>query len=118
MAIDITETLGPDYFLIWEELGDAELDGRLRTRRFVDEHVLPTIGGCWERADFPWPLVEELAKLDVIGARDLLGGNGILLENHLIRHLADVESLHTYEGTETIQTLIVGSEITGIAAFA
>jgi glutaryl-CoA dehydrogenase len=50
-------------------------------------------------------------------ARDMLGGNGILLENHVIRHMTDIESLHTYEGTETMQTLIVGRDITGISAF-
>jgi glutaryl-CoA dehydrogenase len=51
-------------------------------------------------------------------ARDMLGGNGILLENHVIRHMADIESIHTYEGTETMQTLIVGRDITGTGAFA
>ena len=51
-------------------------------------------------------------------ARDMLGGNGILLENHVIRHMADIEAIHTYEGTETMQTLIVGRDITGIGAFA
>jgi glutaryl-CoA dehydrogenase len=51
-------------------------------------------------------------------ARDLLGGNGILLENHVIRHMTDIEAIHTYEGTETMQTLIVGRDITGIGAFA
>jgi glutaryl-CoA dehydrogenase len=50
-------------------------------------------------------------------ARDLLGGNGILLDFHVIRHMADIEAIHTYEGTETIQTLIVGRDITGVAAF-
>ena len=50
-------------------------------------------------------------------ARDLLGGNGILLDYHVIRHMADVEAVHTFEGTETIQTLIVGRDITGIGAF-
>lgn len=52
------------------------------------------------------------------GARDLLGGNGILLEHRAGRHFADVESLHTYEGTETIQALIIGRDITGRSAFA
>jgi glutaryl-CoA dehydrogenase len=51
-------------------------------------------------------------------ARDLLGGNGILLENHVIRHMTDIEAIHTYEGTETMQTLIVGRDITGVGAFA
>ena len=50
-------------------------------------------------------------------ARDLLGGNGILLDFHVMRHLADIEATHTYEGTETIQTLIVGRDITGASAF-
>jgi glutaryl-CoA dehydrogenase len=50
-------------------------------------------------------------------ARDLLGGNGILLDFHVIRHMADIEAIHTYEGTETIQTLIVGRDITGASAF-
>lgn len=51
-------------------------------------------------------------------ARDLLGGNGILIENRVFRHFADVEAIHTYEGTETVQALIIGREITGISAFA
>jgi glutaryl-CoA dehydrogenase len=51
-------------------------------------------------------------------ARDLLGGNGILLDFHVIRHMADIEAIHTYEGTESIQTLIVGRDITGVSAFA
>jgi glutaryl-CoA dehydrogenase len=50
-------------------------------------------------------------------ARDLLGGNGILLENHVMRHMTDIEAIHTYEGTETIQTLLVGRDITGVGAF-
>jgi glutaryl-CoA dehydrogenase len=57
------------------------------------------------------------ARQIILEARDLLGGNGILLENHVMRHLADIEALHTYEGTETIQTLLVGREITGVGAF-
>jgi glutaryl-CoA dehydrogenase len=50
-------------------------------------------------------------------ARDMLGGNGLLLENHVIRHMTDIEAIHTYEGTETMQTLIVGRDITGVGAF-
>ncbi len=50
-------------------------------------------------------------------ARDMLGGNGILLDHHVIRHLADLEAIHTFEGTETMQALIVGRDITGIGAF-
>ena len=50
-------------------------------------------------------------------ARDLLGGNGILLANHVARHHADIETIYTYEGTDSIQALIVGRAITGRAAF-
>jgi glutaryl-CoA dehydrogenase len=50
-------------------------------------------------------------------ARNLLGGNGILLENHVIRHMTDIEAIYTFEGTETIQTLLVGRDITGLSAF-
>jgi glutaryl-CoA dehydrogenase len=51
-------------------------------------------------------------------ARDILGGNGILLEYHVARHTADIEAVYTYEGTDTVQALIVGREITGLNAFA
>jgi glutaryl-CoA dehydrogenase len=51
-------------------------------------------------------------------ARDILGGNGITLDFHVIRHLADMEALVTYEGTAEIQTLIVGRHITTHSAFA
>jgi glutaryl-CoA dehydrogenase len=58
------------------------------------------------------------ARTVIATARDLLGGNGILLDYHVMRHMADMEAIHTYEGTETIQTLIVGRDITGVGAFA
>lgn len=51
-------------------------------------------------------------------ARDMLGGNGILLEHRVMRHFADVEALHTYEGTESVQALILGRGLTGMSAFA
>lgn len=50
-------------------------------------------------------------------ARDMLGGNGILLENRVIAHMADIEAIHTYEGTESVQSLLVGRDITGVGAF-
>jgi glutaryl-CoA dehydrogenase len=58
------------------------------------------------------------ARAVIAEARDLLGGNGVLLSNHVIRHMGDVEVIHTYEGTETMQALIVGRDITGVGAFA
>ena len=53
-----------------------------------------------------------------IDARDMLGGNGVLLGYQVAWHMADLEAIHTFEGTETMQTLIVGGAITGIGAFA
>ena len=50
-------------------------------------------------------------------ARELLGGNGILLENQVGRFVADAEAIYSYEGTREINTLIVGRAITGIGAF-
>ncbi|WP_367404146.1 acyl-CoA dehydrogenase family protein [Kocuria marina] len=57
------------------------------------------------------------ARQVAANARDLLGGNGILLENRVARHFADVEAVHTYEGTETVQALIIGKSITGFSAY-
>jgi glutaryl-CoA dehydrogenase len=57
------------------------------------------------------------ARTIAADARDMLGGNGILLDHHVVRHMADLEAIHTFEGTETMQTLIVGRDITGIGAF-
>ena len=51
-------------------------------------------------------------------ARDLLGGNGILLDYGVAQHMADIESIHTYEGTESIQALLIGRDLTGHSAFA
>ncbi|MFF1386105.1 acyl-CoA dehydrogenase family protein [Arthrobacter sp. NPDC058288] len=51
-------------------------------------------------------------------ARDMLGGNGVLLENHVARHMTDMEVVSTYEGTDSIQSLLVGREITGLSAFS
>jgi len=50
-------------------------------------------------------------------ARRLLGGNGILVEYHSMRHMANLESVYTYEGTHDIHGLILGQAITGIAAY-
>lgn len=50
-------------------------------------------------------------------AREVLGGNGILLEHHVGRFVADAEALYSYEGTREVNTLIVGRAITGVGAF-
>ncbi len=55
----------------------------------------------------------EIARV----ARDVLGGNGIMYDYPVGRHLMNLETVYTYEGTHDIHTLIVGQDITGIAAF-
>ena len=50
-------------------------------------------------------------------ARDMLGGNGIADEYHVIRHVMNLEAVNTYEGTHDIHALILGRAITGFAAF-
>src|SRR5207244_11583642 len=60
----------------------------------------------------------RLAREVVADAREMLGGNGILLDYHIARHHADIEAVFTYEGTDTIQSLIGGREMTGKQAFS
>jgi glutaryl-CoA dehydrogenase len=50
-------------------------------------------------------------------ARDILGANGVTDEYQCGRHMLNLESVYTYEGTHDIHTLVVGQDITGIAAF-
>lgn len=51
-------------------------------------------------------------------ARDMLGGNGIVDEYHVIRHMCNLETVNTYEGTNDIHALILGRAITGLQAFS
>lgn len=70
--------------------------------------------------------IDALGKLgNTVKAREVLaeacnlvGGNGIWLENHVIRHMADIEAIYTFEGTETMQTLLVGRDVAGASAFS
>jgi glutaryl-CoA dehydrogenase len=58
------------------------------------------------------------AALDIARTcRDILGGNGITLEYPIIRHLLNLETVSTYEGTHDVHTLILGQDVTGISAF-
>ncbi|WP_435529332.1 acyl-CoA dehydrogenase family protein [Moheibacter stercoris] len=59
-----------------------------------------------------------LRTRDIVrGAREVMGGNGILLEHNVARFVADAEAIYSYEGTKEINTLIVGRSITGFSAF-
>ncbi len=58
------------------------------------------------------------ARAIVADARDILGGDGILLDNHVARHHADMEAIFTFEGTDSVQALIVGRAVTGLSAIS
>lgn len=59
-----------------------------------------------------------LRTRDIVrGAREVMGGNGILLDYNVARFVADSEAIYSYEGTKEINTLIVGRSITGFSAF-
>jgi len=60
----------------------------------------------------------EMALNAARTARDILGGNGIMDEYKSMRHMCNLETVYTYEGTNDIHLLVVGREVTGIAAFA
>lgn len=58
-------------------------------------------------------MLREVAKL----GREMMGGNGIILDNYAMKALADAEGIYTYEGTYDVNSLVVGRELTGVAAF-
>lgn len=89
---------------------------QLYCRRLADLEAAGTIRP--EQASLAKVHNTRAAREIASNARDLLGGSGILLENRVIRHRSDIEALHTYEGTDTMQSLIVGRSITGTSAFA
>lgn len=60
----------------------------------------------------------EMALRSARECRDILGANGIMLEYKSMRHMCNLESVFTYEGTNDIHSLIVGAHLTGIPAFA
>ena len=85
---------------------------------------------CWrmgrlKEAGTLTPAQISLAKRDCVAmarecardARDILGANGVTDEYQCGRHMLNLESVYTYEGTHDIHTLVVGQDITGLAAF-
>ena len=63
----IGEALGTDYVGLREPFTAQQESYLVRTREFVDAEVLPVINGYWERAEFPWPLIEKMSALGIIG---------------------------------------------------
>ena len=85
----------------------------LRLGRLKDEgRVTPAQISLGKRNNI-W-LARECARL----AREILGANGIMDEYQVGRHLCNIESVYTYEGTHDIHTLILGEHLTGLSAFS
>lgn len=88
------------------------LQGCLQVGRLKDEGlVAPEMISLLKRNNCGKAL--EIARI----ARDMLGGNGVSDEYHIIRHVMNLEAVNTYEGTHDIHALILGKGITGIQAF-
>jgi glutaryl-CoA dehydrogenase len=88
------------------------LQGALRLGRLKDEErAAPEAISMMKRNNCGKSL--EIARI----ARDMLGGNGISDEFHVIRHVMNLEAVNTYEGTHDVHALILGRAITGIQAF-
>jgi glutaryl-CoA dehydrogenase len=104
--------------LVQKKLADMQteialgLQGCLRLGRLKDEdRAAPEITSIMKRNSCGKAL--EIARV----ARDMHGGNGIVDEFHVIRHLLNLETVNTYEGTHDIHALILGRAQTGISAF-
>jgi glutaryl-CoA dehydrogenase len=88
------------------------LQGVLRVGRMIDEQTLiPETISIMKRNNCAKAL--HIAR----HARDILGGNGISDEYHVIRHMTNLEAVNTYEGTSDIHALIIGRAITDLSAF-
>lgn len=104
--------------LVQKKLADMETEinlgllAALRVGRLIDEDkVEPEMISMIKRNNAGKSL--EIARM----ARDMHGGNGVIDEYHVIRHLMNLEAVNTYEGTHDIHSLILGSRQTGIQAF-
>ena len=105
--------------LIQKKLADMQTDialglqGVLRVGRLFDEgRVTPEMISLIKRNNAGKAL--DIAR----AARDMHGGNGISDEFHVIRHMVNLETVNTYEGTHDVHALILGRAQTGIQAFS
>lgn len=83
-----------------------------RISKMVDEGNV-SIGQIAMTKAFVTERLREVAKW----GREVLGGNGILHDNYLMKAVVDAEAAYTYEGTYDINTLVAGRELTGVPAF-
>ncbi len=84
----------------------------LRVGQLKDQHKVKPVQISMAKRNNVWMALETART-----ARDILGANGILSDYPVFRHMANLESVFTYEGTHDIHTLILGQHITGISAF-
>lgn len=120
-------TLGREQFgaplaanqLIQKKLADMSTDisyglqAALQVGRLMDEgNASPEMVSMIKRKNCGVAL--DIARV----ARDMLGGNGISDEYHVIRHMMNLEAVNTYEGTHDVHALILGRAMTGIQAFS
>ena len=105
--------------LVQKKLADMQteitlgLQGCLQLGRMFDEgKAAPAAISLMKRNNCGKAL--DIARV----ARDMHGGNGVSDEYHVIRHVMNLEAVNTYEGTHDVHALILGREITGIAAFS
>ena len=87
---------------------EAMLASCIRISQLYDENKT-TIGQIGRLKSNNTALAREVCQM----AREICGGNGIILENRVMKHLMDIEAAHTYEGTYEINMLVSGREITG-----
>lgn len=88
------------------------LQAALRVGRLIDEgKMIPQMISLIKRNNCGKAL--EIARM----ARDMHGGNGIIDEYHVVRHMMNLEAVNTYEGTHDIHALILGNYQTDIAAY-
>lgn len=120
------------YVLDRKQFGQPLASKQLIQKKLADMQTEITLGlhavlqlGRLKDSDQMAPEMISLCKRNSCGkaldiarvARDMLGGNGIADEYHVIRHVMNLESVNTYEGTHDIHALILGRAQTGIAAF-
>ena len=132
-AAEFCVTHTRDYLLERHQFGRPLAANQLIQKKLADAITEIAIGlqGCLQvgrlKDAAKWaPEMVSLIKRNSCGkalevarnCRDMLGGNGISDEYHVIRHLMNLEAVNTYEGTHDIHALILGRSITGLQAFS
>src|ERR1700759_2011748 len=67
LSDQLRHSLATDYFFLREQLTESQIELLVRVRNFVDDEVLPVIGGYWGRAAMPWPLLKRSGELGIVG---------------------------------------------------